>query len=89
MEDLRMKNEIDKKLLKYIPKKKQNHIIALYRQCGKISFVMEWEDGFQRSRIADKKQFSPSGLFCNAAVDGSKPVKMQRTEKQKKEGILL
>lgn len=48
-----MKNEIDAKLLKYIPKKNQKHIIALYRQCGKISFVMEWEDGFQRSRIAD------------------------------------
>ena len=48
-----MKNEIDEKLLKYIPKKNQNHIIALYRQCGKISFVMEWEDSFQRSRIAD------------------------------------
>ena len=48
-----MKNEIDEKLLKYIPKKNQKHIIALYRQCGKISFVMEWEDGFQRSRIAD------------------------------------
>ena len=28
-----------------------------------------------------KKQFSPSGLFCNAAEDGSKPVEMQRTEK--------
>ena len=48
-----MKNEIDTKLLKYIPKKKQKHIISLYRQCGKISFVMEWEDGFQRSRVAD------------------------------------
>lgn len=48
-----MKNEIDEKLLKYIPKKNQKHIIALYRQCGKISFVMGWEDGFQRSRIAD------------------------------------
>ena len=53
MEELRMKNEIDEKLLKYIPKKNQKHIIALYRQCGKISFVMEWEDDFQRSRIAD------------------------------------
>ena len=39
--------------------------------------------------LLDIKQSSPSGLFCNAAVDGSKPVKMQRTEKQKKEGILL
>ena len=29
------------------------------------------------------KQFSPSGLFCNAAEDGSKPVKMQMTEKTK------
>ena len=48
-----MKNEIDEKLLKYIQKKNQKHIIALYRQCGKISFVMEWEDDFQRSRIAD------------------------------------
>ena len=48
-----MKNEIDEKLLKYIPKKNQKHIIALYRQCGKISIAMEWEDGFQRSRIAD------------------------------------
>ena len=48
-----MKNEIDEKLLKYISNKNRKHIIALYRQCGKISFVMEWEDGFQRSRIAD------------------------------------
>lgn len=48
-----MKNEIDAKLLKYLTKNNQKHIIALYRQCGKISFVMEWEDGFQRSRIAD------------------------------------
>ena len=48
-----MKNEIDERLLRYIPNKKWKHIITLYRQCGKISFVMEWEDGFQRSRIAD------------------------------------
>ena len=48
-----MRNEMDLKLLKYIPKKNQKHIITLYRQCGKISFVMQWEDGFQRSRIAD------------------------------------
>lgn len=48
-----MKNEIDAKLLKYIPKKNQKHIIQLWREYGKISFVMEWEDGFQRSRIAD------------------------------------
>ena len=48
-----MENEMDIKLLKYIPKKNQKHIISVYRQCGKISFVMEWEDGFQRSRIAD------------------------------------
>lgn len=48
-----MKNEIDQKLLKYLAKKNQKHIIALYRQCGRISFVMEWKDGFQRSRVAD------------------------------------
>ena len=48
-----MRNEIDGKLMKYLSKKNQKHIIALYRQCGRISFVMEWEDGFQRSRIAD------------------------------------
>lgn len=48
-----MRNEIDAKLLKYLAKKNQKHIIALYRQCGRISFVMEWEDGFQRSRVAD------------------------------------
>lgn len=48
-----MKNEIDQKLLKYLAKKNQKHIISLYRQCGIISFVMEWEDGFQRSRVAD------------------------------------
>ena len=48
-----IKNDIDVKLLKYIPKKNQKHIIQLWRECGKISFVMEWEDGFQRSRIAD------------------------------------
>lgn len=47
------KNNIDEKLLKYIPKKNQKHIIQLWREYGKISFVMEWEDGFQRSRIAD------------------------------------
>lgn len=46
-------NEIDLKILKYIPKKNQNHIVLLHREYGKISFVMEWEDGFQRSRIAD------------------------------------
>ena len=48
-----MKNEIDAKLLKYIPKKNQKYIIQLWRECGNISFVMEWEDGFQRSRMAD------------------------------------
>lgn len=48
-----MKKEIDSKLLKYIAKKNQKHIISLYRQCGRISFVMEWEDGYQRSRVAD------------------------------------
>lgn len=48
-----MRNEIDAKLMKYLSKKNQKHIIALYRQCGRISFVMEWEDGFQRTRIAD------------------------------------
>ena len=48
-----MRNEIDAKLLKYIPKKNQKHIIQLWREYGKISFVMEWEDGFQRSRMAD------------------------------------
>ena len=37
-------------------------------------------------KLKNKKQFSPSGLFCNAAVDGSKPVKMQRTEKTKING---
>ena len=53
MEEIKMRHEIDTKLLKYIPKKNRKHILALYKQCGKISFVMEWEDGFQRSRIAD------------------------------------
>ena len=48
-----MRNEIDAKLLKYIPKKNQKHIIQLSREYGNISFVMEWEDGFQRSRMAD------------------------------------
>lgn len=48
-----MKNEIDQKLMKYLPKKYQKHIIELSRECGRISFVMEWEDGFQRSRMAD------------------------------------
>lgn len=48
-----MKNELDQKLLKYISKKNQKHIITLYRQCGRISFVMEWEDGYQRCRVAD------------------------------------
>lgn len=48
-----MRNEIDGKLLKYIPKKNQKHIIQLWREYGNISFVMEWEDGFQRSRMAD------------------------------------
>ena len=31
----------------------------------------------------NKKHFAPSGAFCNAGVDGSNPVKMQRTEKTK------
>ena len=35
------------------------------------------------------KQFSPSGLFCNAAADGSKPVKMQRTENKRKKGDFM
>ena len=48
-----MMNEINQKLLGYIPKKNRGHIIALYRQYGKISFVMQWGDGFQRSRVAD------------------------------------
>lgn len=48
-----MEKDIDEKLLKYIPKKNQKHIVMLYRAYGKISFVMEWEDGFHRSRIAD------------------------------------
>ena len=48
-----MEKDIDEKLLKYIPKKNQKHIVMLYRAYGKISFVMEWENGFQRSRIAD------------------------------------
>jgi hypothetical protein len=48
-----MRNEIDAKMLKYLPKKNQKHIIQLWREYGKISFVMEWEDGFQRSRVAD------------------------------------
>ena len=48
-----MRNAIDQKLISYIPKKHQQHLIELSRDYGKISFVMEWEDGFQRSRIAD------------------------------------
>ena len=49
-----MKNTVDVKLLKYIPKKNQKHIVELSREYyGNISFVMEWEDGFQRSRMAD------------------------------------
>lgn len=48
-----MRNEKDEKLMKYLSKKNQKHILTIYRQCGKISFVMQWEDGFQRSRIAD------------------------------------
>lgn len=48
-----MENMIDEKLLRYIPKKNQKHIVQLWKACGKISFVMEWEDGFERSRVAD------------------------------------
>lgn len=48
-----MAHEIDAKLMKYLSKKNQKHILTLYRQGNRISFVMEWEDGFQRSRIAD------------------------------------
>lgn len=48
-----MRNEIDERLMKYLAKKNQKHIVQLWREYGKISFVMEWEDGFQRSRIAD------------------------------------
>ncbi len=48
-----IKNVIDEKLLRYIPKKHRKHIVELERECGNISFVMEWEDGFQRSRMAD------------------------------------
>lgn len=47
-------NVIDEKLLKYIPKRNHKYIIELSRESrGNISFVMEWEDGFQRSRMAD------------------------------------
>lgn len=48
-----MNNIIDEKLLRYIPKKNQKHIVQLWKSYGKISFVMEWDDGFERSRIAD------------------------------------
>jgi DNA recombination-dependent growth factor C len=49
-----MQDVINPKLLKYLSKKNQKHIIQLDREYGnKISFVMEWEDGFQRSRMAD------------------------------------
>lgn len=48
-----MNNMIDEKLLRYIPKKNQKHIVQLWKSCGKISFVMEWDDGFERSRVAD------------------------------------
>ena len=51
-----MKNEVDIKLLKYIPKKKQKHIISLYRQCGKISF--EWNDTEETyTMLAEGSQF--------------------------------
>lgn len=48
-----MRNTVDTKLLKYLPKKNQKHIIELSREYGRISFAMEWEDGFSRSRMAD------------------------------------
>lgn len=49
-----MQDVINPNLLKYLSKKNQKHIIQLDREYGnKISFVMEWEDGFQRSRMAD------------------------------------
>lgn len=48
-----MANMIDEKLLRYIPKKNQKHIVQLWKSYGKISFVMKWDDGFERSRVAD------------------------------------
>ena len=48
-----VQNTVDEKLLKYLPKKHHKHIVELSRECGRISFVMEWEDGFNRSRMAD------------------------------------
>ena len=39
--------------------------------------------------MLDIKQSSPSGLFCNAAEDGSKPVEMQRTENKRKKGDFM
>ena len=39
--------------------------------------------------LLDIKQSSSSGLFCNAVEDGSKPVKMQRTEKTKERRYII
>ncbi len=48
-----MKIDIDTKLLAYVPKRDRLHISMLYREDNHICIVMNWEDGFSRSRVAD------------------------------------
>jgi hypothetical protein len=42
-----------KTLLSYVPKKYHHLIKDLYREDNHICFVMEWGDGFGRSKVAD------------------------------------
>lgn len=42
-------NLIDTTLLNKLPKKHQPYITAIYKECGRYSAVIEFEDGFSRS----------------------------------------
>ena len=44
---------VDERLIRYIPKKNRKYIADLSREGNYITFLMIWEDGFARSRVAD------------------------------------
>lgn len=40
---------MDMKLLSKLPKKHHKYIVDIYKECGRYSVVLKWEDGFTRS----------------------------------------
>ena len=40
---------MDMKLLNKIPKKHHKYIVDIYKEYGRYSVVLKWEDGFTRS----------------------------------------